>query len=161
MSINKVILTGNLTRDPELRSTPSGTSVLSFSVAVNDRRKNASTGEWEDVPNYIDCNLFGSRADALVKYLSKGSKVGVDGKLRWSQWEKDGQKRSKVDVTVDNIELLSPRNSNTTYETPVVTTFDTPAVNTYQDPATDLPAPTVDAIPAAPEITVYDEDIPF
>jgi len=144
MSINKVILTGNLTRDPELRATPSGTSVLSFSIAVNDRRKNPSSGEWEDVPNYIDCNLFGSRADALAKYLSKGSKVGVDGKLRWSQWEKDGQKRSKVDVTVDNIELLTPRNSTAS----------------YQDSA--APAmPSADKIPAAPEITVYDDDIPF
>ena len=145
MSINKVILTGNLTRDPELRALPSGTSVLSFSVAVNDRRKNPSSGEWEDVPNYIDCNLFGSRADSLVKYLSKGSKVGVDGKLRWSQWEKDGQKRSKVDVTVDNIELLSPRNSTTS----------------YQDPGSLPSAPEADKIPAAPEITVYDDDIPF
>jgi len=145
MSINKVIITGNLTRDPDLRATPSGTSVLSFSVAVNDRRKNPSSGEWEDVPNYIDCNLFGTRADALAKYLSKGSKVGVDGKLRWSQWEKEGQKRSKVDVTVDNIELLTPRNSS----------------STYQEPLTEATVPTVDKIPAAPEITVYDDDIPF
>ena len=145
MSINKVIITGNLTRDPELRATPSGTAVLSFSVAVNDRRKNPSSGDWEDVPNYIDCNLFGSRADALAKYLVKGSKVGVDGKLRWSQWEKDGQKRSKVDVTVDNIELLSPRSSG----------------SSYHDALADPGVPTADKIPAAPEITVYDDDIPF
>ena len=145
MSINKVIITGNLTRDPELRATPSGTSVLSFSIAVNDRRKNPSNGEWEDVPNYIDCNLFGTRADSLAKYLAKGSKVGVDGKLRWSQWEKDGQKRSKVDVTVDNIELLTPRSS---------------AVGAYQE--SSVPSvPVADKIPAAPEITVYDDDIPF
>ncbi len=146
MSINKVILTGNLTRDPELRATPSGTSVLSFSIAVNDRRKNPSSGEWEDVPNYIDCNMFGTRAEGLAKYLSKGSKVGVDGKLRWSQWEKDGQKRSKVDVIVDNIELLSPRSSG--------------GGGAYSTPGT-TPAPTPDQIPAAPEITVYDDDIPF
>lgn len=145
MSINKVIITGNLTRDPELRATPSGTSVLSFSVAVNDRRKNPSSGEWEDVPNYIDCNMFGTRAEGLAKYLSKGSKVGVDGKLRWSQWEKDGQKRSKVDVIVDNIELLSPRNNNG---------------GSYQAPFASS-ASTADQIPAAPEITVYDDDIPF
>ncbi|MCL2807214.1 MAG: single-stranded DNA-binding protein [Coriobacteriia bacterium] len=146
MSINKVILTGNLTRDPELRATPSGTSVLSFSIAVNDRRKNPSSGEWEDVANYIDCNLFGTRADALAKYLFKGSKVGVDGKLRWSQWEKEGQKRSKVDVTVDNIELLSPRNTGG---------------SSYQEPTGAVSAPAADKIPAAPEITVYDDDIPF
>lgn len=147
MSINKVILTGNLTRDPELRATPSGTPVLAFSIAVNDRRKNPSSGEWEDVPNYIDCNMFGSRAQSVAKYLSKGSKVGVDGKLRYSSWEKDGQKRSKVDVFVDNIELLSPRNSS--------------GGGSYQAPAAAQPAPSADQIPAAPEITVYDDDIPF
>ena len=145
MSINKVILTGNLTRDPELRATPTGTPVLSFSVAVNDRRKNPVSGEWEEVPNYIDCNVFGTRAEALAKYLSKGSKVGVDGKLRWSSWEKDGQKRSKVDVTVDNLELLSPRNGGG---------------SAYLDQAATAVS-TVDKIPAAPEITVYDDDIPF
>jgi single-strand DNA-binding protein len=144
MSINKVVITGNLTRDPELRATPSGTPVLAFSMAVNDRRKNPSSGDWEDVPNYIDCSLFGSRAEGLSKYLSKGSKVGVDGKLRWSSWEKDGQKRSKVDVTVDNIELLTPRNGGGSYLPP--------------EPA---PTPSADRIPAAPEITVYDDDIPF
>jgi len=147
MSINKVVISGNLTRDPELRATPAGTAVLSFGVAVNDRRKNASSGEWEDVPNYIDCNLFGARADALSKYLFKGSKVCVEGKLRWSQWEKDGQKRSKVDVTVDNIELLSQRSGG--------------APTTYQSDVAPPPAPTIDTIPAAPEITVYDDDIPF
>lgn len=146
MSINKVILTGNLTRDPELRATPAGTAVLAFSIAVNDRRKNASSGEWEEVPNYIDCNMFGTRAEGLAKYLNKGSKVGVDGKLRWSQWEKDGQKRSKVDVVVDNIELLSPRNSNVAHQSPSVA------------PA----APVAASIPdGAVEIDVYDDDIPF
>jgi len=145
MSINTEVITGNLTRDPELRATPSGTPVLSFSVAVNDRRKNPSSGEWEDVPNYIDCNLFGTRADSLSKYLTKGTKVCVEGKLRWSQWEKDGQKRSKVDVTVDNIEFLSPRNSGTVYKEPTDVTV----------------VPEADKIPAAPVITVYDEDIPF
>ena len=94
MSINRVIISGNLTRDPELRSTAGGTSVLGFGVAVNDRRKNQQTGEWEDYPNFIDCTMFGARADALNKYLSKGTKVTIEGKLRWSQWERDGQKRS-------------------------------------------------------------------
>jgi single-strand DNA-binding protein len=145
MNINRVILTGNLTRDPEIKATPAGTTVLAFSLAVNDRRKNASTGEWEDVANYFDCNMFGTRAEALAKYLYKGIKVGVDGKLRWSQWEKDGQKRSKVDVLVDNVELISPRNTG----------------GSYQDPGAMPSAPSVDKIPAAPEITVYDDDIPF
>lgn len=112
MSINKVVLTGNLTRDPELRATPSGTSVLSFSIAVNDRRKNQQTGEWEDKPNYIDCTMFGTRAEAVSRILSKGTKVAVEGKLQWHQWEKDGQKRSKIDVIVNEIEFLTARNSD-------------------------------------------------
>ena len=111
MSINRVIISGNLTRDPELRSTAGGTSVLGFGVAVNDRRKNQQTGEWEDYPNFIDCTMFGARADALNKYLSKGTKVTIEGKLRWSQWERDGQKRSKIEVIVDELEFMSSRHS--------------------------------------------------
>ena len=115
MSINRVIISGNLTRDPELRSTAGGTSVLGFGVAVNDRRKNQQTGEWEDYPNFIDCTMFGARADALNKYLSKGTKVTIEGKLRWSQWERDGQKRSKIEVIVDELEFMSSRNSDAQY----------------------------------------------
>ena len=104
MSINRVIISGNLTRNPELRQTQSGTSVLSIGVAVNDRHKNASTGEWEDYANFIDCTLFGNRAEAMDRLLQKGSKVTIDGKLRWSQWERDGQKRSKIEVIVQDID---------------------------------------------------------
>ncbi len=104
MSINRVVISGNLTRDPELRHTQSGTSVLSIGIAVNDRHKNASTGEWEDYANFIDCTLFGNRAEAMDKLLKKGSKVTIDGKLRWSQWERDGQKRSKIEVIVQDID---------------------------------------------------------
>lgn len=105
MSINICTISGNLTRDPELRATASGTEVLGFSVAVNDRRRNPQTGEWEDHPNFIDCTMFGSRASALANILHKGSGVTVQGKLRWSQWERDGQKRSKIEVVVDEIAL--------------------------------------------------------
>lgn len=107
MSVNSVSISGNLTRSPELRSTQGGTSILTFGVAVNDRRRNPQTGEWEDYPNFIDCVVFGNRAEALQKFIDKGSKVFVHGKLRWSQWEKDGQKRSKIEVIVDEIEFLS------------------------------------------------------
>jgi single-strand DNA-binding protein len=138
MSINKVLISGNLTRDPELRATATGMPVLGMGVAVNDRRKNQSTGEWEDYPNFIDCTMFGSRAESVSHYLSKGSKVAIEGKLRWSQWERDGQKRSKIEVIVDEIEFLSARDS---YTAPVQ----------RKEPE----------IPPAPEITVYDEDIPF
>lgn len=111
MSINRAIISGNLTRDPELRSTGSGMPVLQFGVAVNDRRKNSQTGEWEDYPNFVDCTMFGARAESLSRYLSKGTKVSIEGKLRYSQWEKDGQKRSKLEVVVDEIEFMSSQQS--------------------------------------------------
>jgi len=106
VSINRVNISGNLTRDPEERG---GGTVLAFGVAVNDRRRNPETDEWEDVPNFIDCVVFGKRAEALGRILHKGMKVAVEGKLRWSQWETDGQKRSKVEVVVDEVEFMSAR----------------------------------------------------
>jgi len=110
VGINRVVITGNLTRDPELRATGSGMNVLKMGVAVNDRRKNQQTGEWEDVPNFVDVTVFGARAEALSRFLSKGSKVAIEGKLRWSQWEsQQGDKRSKLEVVADEIEFLSSR----------------------------------------------------
>lgn len=110
MSINRVVLVGNLTKDPELRTTSGGTSVLSMRLAFNERRKNASSGEWENIPNYIDVTLFGTRADSLSRYLSKGSQIGVDGRLRWSEWESPGgEKRSKIEVIADDIEFVGGR----------------------------------------------------
>ena len=120
MSINKVMLTGNLTRDPDLRSTAGGMPVLGFGIAVNERHKNNSTGEWEDHPNFIDCTMFGARAQSVSRFLSKGSKVAIEGKLRWSQWERDGQKRSKIEVIVDEIEFMSRNNQPESEEAPVV-----------------------------------------
>lgn len=105
--INRANITGNLTRDPETRATASGTPVLNFGVACNDRRRNQRTGEWEDYPNFIDCTMFGSRAEAIGRLLSKGKKVAIEGKLRYSSWEKDGQKRSKLEIVVDEIVLMS------------------------------------------------------
>lgn len=109
MSINKVIITGNLTREPELRRTQGGMAILSFGVAVNDRRRNQQTGEWEDYANFVDCTMFGNRAESLSNYLSKGTKVAIEGKLRWSQWERDGQKRSKLEVVVDDLEFMGAK----------------------------------------------------
>ena len=108
MSINRVVISGNLTRDGELRQTAGGTPVLGLGVAVTDRRRNAQTGEWEDVPNFVDCTMFGARAEGIARYLLKGTKVCIEGKLRWSQWEKDGQRRSKLEVVVDEIEFSNP-----------------------------------------------------
>jgi single-strand DNA-binding protein len=146
MSINRVLISGNLTRDPELRSTASGMPVLGLGVAVNDRRKNPSTGEWEDYPNFIDCTMFGTRAESVSRFLNKGSKVAIEGKLRWSQWERDGQKRSKIEVIIDEIEFLTSREHNNQAHAPAVAAAATPAAE----------------IPAAPDATPYDDgDIPF
>lgn len=118
MSINRVMITGNCTRDGELRRTSGGVAVLNISVAVNDRRKNPQTGEWEDYANYIDCTMFGTRAEKLTEYIKKGTKVAVDGKLHYSSWEsKEGQKRSKLDVTVDSIEFMSRRDDEPQVDT--------------------------------------------
>ena len=142
MSINRVIISGNLTRDPELRSTQSGTDVLSFGVAVNDRRKNSRTGEWEDYPNFVDCTMFGNRARSVSQYLAKGSKVAIEGKLRWSQWERDGQKHSKLEVIVDELEFMSSRSCGDQAAAP-----------------SPSPAPAKPVIDAS--ASVYDDDIPF
>ena len=117
MSINRVNISGNLTRDPETRVTGGGTQILQFGVAVNDRRRNPQTGEWEDTPNFIDCVVFGSRAEPLSRFLSKGTKVAIEGKLRYSSWEtKDGQRRSKLEVVVDDIEFFTPRSDQGGYK---------------------------------------------
>lgn len=159
MSINRVAISGNLTRDPELRQTAGGMAILGFGVAVNDRRKNQQTGEWEDYPNFIDCTMFGARAEKLQPYLAKGTKVAIDGKLRWSQWERDGQKRSKVEVIVDEIEFMSQRQQGQLGSEPVYAAA-APAqpmqpVQPMQQQFGGMPAPQQ----AAPSI--YDDDIPF
>lgn len=148
MSINRVCVTGNLTRDPELRSTQSGSQVLSFGIAVNDRRRNAQTGEWEDYPNFVDCTMFGTRAEKIANYIAKGSKVAIDGKLRYSSWERDGERRSKLEVIVDEIEFMSHRDEQGG------------AVISTPTPAPVRPAAPRQAAPVA-AADVYDEDIPF
>lgn len=106
--LNSVTIGGNLTRDAELRATASGTAILSFSVAVNDRRKNPQSGEWEDYPNFVDCLIFGKRAEVLAQRMVKGTFVCLTGKLRYSLWEdKNGQRRSKLEVVADEIHLES------------------------------------------------------
>ena len=110
MSINSVTISGNLTRNAESRTTNSGMTILSFGVAVNDRRKNQS-GEWEDHANFVDCVMFGRRAESLAQYLVKGCKVFVQGKLNYSSWEdrNGGGKRSKLEVVVNDIDLAGAR----------------------------------------------------
>ena len=109
MSINQVAISGNLGRDAELRRTQGGMAILRFSVAVNERRKNNQTGEWEDYTNWVGCAMFGSRAEKIAEFLKSGTKVSVQGKLRYSEWEKDGQKRTSLEVIVDEVEFMSKR----------------------------------------------------
>lgn len=111
---------------------------MHFGVAVNDRAKNPRTGEWEDRPNFIDCTMFGTRAESVSRFLGKGTKVAIDGKLRWSQWDdrKTGEKRSKVEVIVDEIEFMSSRSEG-------------------------AQAAARQAYEPAQKASIYDEDIPF
>jgi single-strand DNA-binding protein len=107
-NINRVIITGNLTTDPELRSLPSGTSVCKLRVACNTRRKDNSTGEWVDKPNYFDVTVWGAQGENCARYLSKGRPVAVDGRLEWREWEGDnGQKRQAIDIVADSVQFLS------------------------------------------------------
>lgn len=157
MSINRVTISGNLTRDPELRATAGGTQVLSFGVAVNDRRRNPQNGEWEDYPNFVDCTMFGTRAEAVSRYLSKGSKVAIEGKLRYSSWERDGQRRSKLEVIVDEIEFLSRGQQGGGQGG-----YGQPAYGQGSYDAAHMPAPAPQApAPVPPAGDVFDEDIPF
>jgi len=109
-NINRVVLVGNLTKDPELRHTPSGTAVCSLRLAVNTRRKDAATGEWTEKPNYFDITVWGSQGENCAQYLSKGRPVGVDGRLEWREWEaQDGSKRQAVEVIADTVQFLGSR----------------------------------------------------
>jgi single-strand DNA-binding protein len=147
-NINRVVISGNLTRDPELRSIPSsGTSVCSLRIAVNSRRKDES-GQWVDKPNYFDVTVFGAQGDNCAQYLAKGRPVAVDGRLNWREWEKDGVKRQSVDIIADSVQFLGSResgqgNGNGTVES-------------------DLPADTSDFQQAAVSSGGgSDDDIPF
>lgn len=107
-SFNRVILLGNVTRDIEVRHLASGTAVGDMGLAVNDRFKNKS-GEWVDEPTFVDVTLWGRTAEIASEYLSKGSPVMVEGRLKQETWEKDGQKRSKIKVVCEKMQLLGSR----------------------------------------------------
>ena len=137
MAINRVVIEGHLTRDAELRTTRGGKHVLDFRMAVNERRPDGD-GNWVDAPVFINCALFGQRAEKLAQYLVKGTKVIVDGKLRYSEYMKDDEKRSEVSVVVDRLEFNGPRPDKAGM-------------------ADGEGAPS----PVPPAADVYDEDIPF
>jgi single-strand DNA-binding protein len=108
-NINRVVLVGNLTRDPELRNTPSGTAVCSLRIAVNTRRKD-STGQWTEKPNYFDITVWGNQGESCAQYLSKGRPVAVDGRLEWREWDaQDGTKRQAVEIVADSVQFLGGR----------------------------------------------------
>jgi single-strand DNA-binding protein len=150
MSINSVTITGNLTRDPELRATSTGLQVLDMGVAVNDRRRNQATGEWVDVPNFVDCTVFGKRAEALSRILAKGAKVAVSGRLRYSSWMQDDQRRSKLSVVAEEVDLMSR-----THGAQPTAAAPAPAPYVLEPDAALQPAGKVSGV------DVYDEDIPF
>lgn len=108
-NINRVVLTGNLTRDPELRSLPSGMSVCNLRIASNTRRKDAS-GEWMDKPNYFSVTVWGAQGENCARFLSKGRPVALDGRLEWREWQgQDGAKRESVEIVADSVQFLGGR----------------------------------------------------
>src|SRR5437870_13647376 len=138
-NINRVVLVGNLTKDPELRHTPSGTAVCKLRIAVNTRQKDAQ-GNWGDKPNYFDVAVWGNQGESCSQYLSKGRPVGVDGRLDWREWEaQDGSKRQAVEIIADSVQFLGGR----------------PEAGEAQFVPANAQAETADFQPAA------DDDIPF
>ena len=147
-NINRVVLVGNLTRDPELRHTPSGTPVCSLRLAVNTRRKDES-GQWTDKPNYFDITVWGQQGENCAQYLSKGRPVAVDGRLEWREWEaQDGSKRQAVEVVAESVQFLGSREGGEN--------------GGRFTPQSDVPADTAD-FAQAPVATggTTDDDIPF
>ena len=150
-NINRVVLTGNLTSDPELRNLPSGTSVCKLRVACNTRRKGAS-GDWEDKPNYFDVTVWGAQGENCARYLAKGRPVAIDGRLEWREWESEGGgKRQAVDIVADSVQFLGGRQ-------------DGENGGGRFTPQSDVPADTADfdrAPAGAGAGTGSDDDIPF
>ena len=143
MSINRVVVSGNLTREPELRQAGS-TTVLQFGIAVNERRRNSQTDQWEEHPNFFDVLVWGARGEGLSRVLTKGMKVAIEGKLRWSSWTaQDGGKRSKVEIVADNVDFMSQGNREGTAP---------------RAASNDNYAPPQES---APSVEVLTEDIPF
>jgi single-strand DNA-binding protein len=149
-NINRVLVTGNLTKDPELRSTPSGTSICKLRIAVNSRRKDAS-GQWVDKPNYFDVTVWGAQGENCAQYLQKGRGVAIDGRLDWREWDAtDGSgKRQAVEIIADTVQFLGGGG-------------DGGGGNGHRfTPESDVPADTSDFAPAPASGGVGDDDIPF
>ena len=149
-NINRVVLTGNLTRDPELRSTQGGTAVCSLRIASNTRRRDAS-GEWVDKPNFFDVTVWGAQGENCAQYLSKGRPVAIDGRLEWREWEdKQGNKRQSIDIIADSVQFLGSRDGG----------GENGGNSGRFTPQSDVPADTAD-FASAPAGSAADDDIPF
>jgi single-strand DNA-binding protein len=153
-NINRVVLTGNLTRDPELRSTSGGMSVCSLRIASNTRRKDNTTGEWGDKPNYFSVTVWGAQGENCARFLSKGRPVCIDGRLEWREWQdQSGNKRESIEIVADSVQFLGGRD-------------DAPAGGSGNGfaPHSDVPADTSDFAPqavGARSSAPADDDIPF
>lgn len=170
-NINTVVLAGRTTKDPEIKVTPSGTTVLSFSLAVNDTKKNAQ-GEWEEIANFFDCVLFGERAERIAQYIIKGSKLTINGRLHQDRWQaQDGTNRSRVSIIVQDIELpprSQPQGTGEGYADytqppqPMQPVQPTQAAqsNRLIDVQTTIAAPKPAPQPIAQD-SMYGEEIPF
>jgi single-strand DNA-binding protein len=148
-NINRVVLTGNLTADPELRSLPSGTSVCRLRIASNTRRKDGSTGEWTDKANYFDVTVWGAQGENCARFLSKGRPVAIDGRLEWREWEtQEGAKRQSVEIVAESVQFLGGRDDSGGGQSNGFTA------------RSDIPVDTGDFV-AAPSGAASDDDIPF
>jgi single-strand DNA-binding protein len=158
-NINRVVLTGNLTKDPELRSTQGGTSVCSLRLAVNTRRRDAS-GEWGDRANYFDVTVFGAQGENAARFLAKGRPVAIDGRLEWREWQtQEGHKRQAVEIVADTVQFLASRDGGG---------GGGGGGGNGSQPRSDVPSDTRDFEPAADRYGVGagstpagDDDIPF
>ena len=147
-NVNVVVVTGNLTRDPELRSLPSGTSVCELRIAVNSRRKDQS-GNWVDKPNYFDVTVWGAQGENCATYLSKGRPVAIEGRLDWREWEtQEGQKRQAVQIIANSVQFLGSRDGAESNG------------GRFQAQS-DVPADTSDFDSAPAAVGASDDDIPF
>jgi len=146
-NINRVVMTGNLTRDPELRSTSGGTSVCSLRIACNTRRRGPG-GEWEDKPNYFDVTVWGQQGENCARYLAKGRPIALDGRLEWREFQdREGNKRQAVDIIADSIQFFGGRDDAA------------PGGNGFQRPSGDIPMDNRDFAPVA--TAPAEDDIPF
>jgi single-strand DNA-binding protein len=152
-NINRVILTGNLTRDPELRSLPSGMSVCSLRIASNTRRKDQSTGEWQDKPNYFDVTVWGAQGENCSRFLSKGRPIALDGRLEWREWQdQSGNKRQSIEIVADSVQFLGGREDGPSNGGGFTPQSDVPVDNRDFQPA---------GAPAGGGSAPADDDIPF